>query len=108
MRHKITKRHLKEGNIIPIYLNFKEQKNLRGNAILIKRIEEREPPKEQKTYEFAVIGDYKEDRKKDKITVLYNWQWWKIKFVDGPEKNFETAVRIAYYQRTFWQKNIEE
>lgn len=108
MTHKILKKDLKEGNIIPIYLNYKEQKQFRGHALLVKRLVEREPPKEIREYEFAEIGDINPDRKQDKIQVLYNWEWWKIKFVEGLEKDFETAVKIAYYQRTFWQKDNNE
>ena len=110
MKHKILKKDLKIGNTIPIYLNFKEQKDFRGHAILIERLLEREPSKDQTAYEFAEIKAdvvLEEDRKKDPIQIVYHWQWWKIKFVDGPEKDFMTAVKIAYYQITFWQKNNE-
>ena len=107
MKHKILKRDLKVGTIVPIYLNFKEQKAYRGHALLLKRLVEREPPKEDKQYEFAEVGGINPDRNHDKVQVLYNWQWWRIVFTSGPEKGFETAVKIAYYQRTFWQKEYE-
>lgn len=101
MKHKILKKDLKEGIIVPIYLNFKEQTNYRGHAILLKRLKEREPPIEQREYEFAEIGDTLYNRIQDKIQILYNYQWWRIRFTTGPDKDFETAVKIAYYQGTF-------
>lgn len=108
MKHKILRRDLKVGNIVPIFLNYKNQTNYRGHAILLKRLSDREPSKEDREYEFAEIGGINTERKKDKVQVLYNWQWWRILFTEGPEKGFETAVRIAYYQRTFWQKDYED
>ena len=101
MKHKILKKDLKEGIIVPIYLNFKEQTNYRGHAILLKRLKEREPPLEQREYEFCEIGDTLYNRIQDKIQILYNYQWWRIKFTTGPNIGFETAVKIAYYQGTF-------
>jgi len=35
MIHKVHKKMLKEGNIIPIFLNWRDQKDFRGNAMLI-------------------------------------------------------------------------
>jgi len=108
MKHKILKKHLKEGATLPIYLNFREQKKLRGNALLIKRLIDREPSETEKEYEFCEIGGINTERQQDKVQVLYNWQWWRIMFIDGPEVGFETAVKIAYYQSTFWQKEYKE
>lgn len=108
MKHKIVKKHLVEGNILPIFLNWQTQQNFRGNAILIKRLIDREPSDIDKIYEFTEIGSNNIKRKHDKVQILYNYQWWRIKFIDGPEKGFETAVRISHYQKTFWQKEEEE
>jgi hypothetical protein len=100
MKHKILKKDLKEGNIIPIFLNYKEQKDYRGHAILLKRLQEREPLKEQTQFEYhSFISSKGND-----IQIIYYWQWWKIKFTTGPEKDFETAVKIAYYQKPYWEK----
>ena len=104
MKHKVLKKDLKEGNILPIFLNFKEQKEYRGHALLIKRLIKREPPKIEREYEFAEIGDANLDRKQDMVQIIYNWEWWRIRFTDGPEKGFETAVKIAYYQIPYWHK----
>lgn len=108
MKHTVLKKHLVQGSVIPIFLNWQKQQNFRGNAILIKRLEEREPSKDEKTYEFDEIGSSLFKRKHDKVQILYNYEWWLIKFIDGPEKGFQTAVKIAYYQKTFWQKEEEE
>lgn len=104
----IVKKDLKEGNILPIYLNFKNQENYRGDAVLIKRLCEREPSFDQRIFEFSEIENiYDINRIHNKIQVLYNYQWWKIKFITGPEKDFTTAVKIAYYYKKYWQKNDE-
>jgi hypothetical protein len=104
MKHKILKKHLKVGNIIPIYLNWKNQTNFRGNAILLKRLENREPPNEERIYEFKEIGNLIPNRIQDKISILYSYQWWLIKFIDGKDTGFQTATKIAHYNRTFWTK----
>lgn len=108
MKHKVLKKHLKEGNMLSIYLNWQEQQGFRGNAVLLKRLVNREPPEEDKVYLFKEIGDIIKDRLKDKINILYSYQWWRIEFIDGPNSGFVTAVKIAYYKRTFWQTEEEE
>ena len=111
MKHKILKKDLKVGTILPIFLNFKEQKNYRGHAILVDRLIEREPPDYEKIYEYyeetMQFFTKKQLNSNKKIKqILYNWQWWRIKFIEGPEKEFETAVKIAYYYRT--QYNLKQ
>lgn len=106
MTHKVLKKHLKENNIIPIYLHWRDQSSYRGNAKLLKRLIDKEPSEEQKTYEFAAIGDNTiYDRKKDKISIIYSYQSWVIIFIDGPEKDFQTRVNIAYYKSTLYNRN---
>ena len=105
MKHKVLKRDLKVGTILPIYLNFKEQKNYRGHAILLERLIEREPPDYEKIYEYyeEILHSFTKRQLKSKKKIkqiLYNWQWWRIKFIEGPETVFETAVKIGYYYRT--------
>lgn len=108
MTHKVFRKDLKPGNILPIWLNYKEQTNFRGNALLLERLVDKEPPKDQKEYEFAEIGGINPQRKQDKVQILYNWQLWRVKFTDGNNKDFITSVKIAHYQRTFWQKEYED
>lgn len=106
MKHKILKRNLKVNNILPIYLNWKEQLQYRGNAILIKRMVETEPPADIKKYEFKEIGDDTViDRKKEKVSIIYSYESWLIKFVEGKEKGFQTRVNIAYYKSTLYNRN---
>lgn len=108
MKHKVLKKHLKEGNIIPVWLNWKHQLNYRGDAVLIERVQKDEPPDDQKIYEFCEIGDSSLfDRKKDKITVLYSYQCWIIQFVTGKDKGFRTKAKIGYYKSTFYNRYIE-
>jgi hypothetical protein len=111
MKHKILKRDLKESTIVPIYLNYKEQQNYRGHAILLKRLYEREPPNHERIYEFyeetMQFFTKKQLKGNKKVKqILYKWEWWKIKFTTGNEKDFETAVKIAYYYKT--QYNLKK
>jgi hypothetical protein len=109
MTHKILKKHLKENNIIPIYLYWKEHKEFRGNARLIERLVDKEPPEEDKTYEFKEIGDDTIfDRKKDKVSILYSYQSWVIEFVDGKDKGFKTRVNVSYYKSTLYNREKNE
>lgn len=100
MKHLVLKRQLKQGSIIPIFLNWKEQKEFRGNAILVERKETRNEYQDR-IYEFCEIGDsLLKDRKQEKISVIYDYQRWVIKFIDGNHAGFQTAVNIAYYSKT--------
>lgn len=102
MQHKIHKKDLKEGNIIPIFLSWNSQEKYRGDAILIKRDIDKEPPEDIKEYEFAQIGSNHIKRKKEKVSILYSYQMWIIKFINGPDKGFQTRVKIAYYKSTLY------
>ena len=68
MQHKIHKKHLKEGSIIPIWLSWNNQKSYRGDAILLYRDINSEIPEDQKEYEFIEIGSENKKRKKEKNT----------------------------------------
>ena len=102
MIHKVHKKMLKEGNIVPIFLNWQEQKEFRGNAELISRVTFMENPEEVKEYEFAEIGSNLQYRKKEKVSVVYSYQRWVISFVDGPMQGFRTSVNISYYKKTLY------
>lgn len=100
MRYRVHKKHLKEGFILPIWLNWNAQKDYRGDAILISRDIKSEPIEEQKEYEFTEIGSNKK-RKKEKVSIIFSYQVWIIKFVTGPI-GFQTKVKIAYYKKTLY------
>lgn len=102
MIHKVHKKMLKEGNIIPIFLNWRDQKDFRGNAILINRIADKEPEEDVKEYEFIEIGSNLQHRKKEKVSVVYSYQRWVISFVDGSMQGFRTSVNISYYKKTLY------
>jgi hypothetical protein len=108
MYHKVHRKDLREGNIIPIFLSWSNQKNYRGDAILIKRDIDREPDEDIKKYEFAEIGSDHIRRKKEKISIIYSYQIWIIKFVNGPDKGFQTKVKIAYYKSTLYGRSDED
>lgn len=102
MKHKVLEKDLKEGNIVPIYLHWKTQEKYRGDAILIKREKEKEEEESIKEYEFTQVGSNHIIRKKEKISIIYSYQIWIIKFVNGNDIGFQTRVRIAHYQRTLF------
>lgn len=102
MKHKVTKKDLYEGSIVPIFLYWNSQEKFRGNAELIKRDIVSEPESDIKEYEFKEIGSNIIKRKKEKISIIYSYQTWIIKFIDGPDKGFQTRVKIAYYKRTLY------
>lgn len=102
MEHKVHKKDLKEGNIIPIYLSWNNQEKYRGDAILIKRDKTNEPPESIKEYEFTEIGSNHIKRKKEKISIIYSYQIWIIKFINGPDIGFQTKAKIAYYKNTLY------
>ena len=92
-----TKEDLIIGNILPIYLDYKNQEEYRGHAILLESYENtnyklRYPP-EQRVYVRAEIGD---GDQYDPHTLIWSWERWKIKFVTGDNENWQTAVKIAY------------
>ena len=100
MVHKILYRDLKEGNVVPIYLDWKQQLNYQGDAVLIKRLEDKEDPEHVKEYLFTEIGDHMLlDRKKSSIRIIYSYQKWIIKFINGNNKGFRTIRNIAHYRR---------
>ncbi len=102
MQHKIHKKHLKEGSIIPIWLSWNNQKSYRGDAILLYRDINSEIPEDQKEYEFIEIGSENKKRKKEKVSVIYSHQTWVVKFITGTQIGFTTKVKIAYYKKTMY------
>lgn len=91
----IQKKNLKQGNIIEIFLHWKEMRTSRGNAVLLERLADKEPPKSQKKY---ILREYASMNKGvNEIKSIYcSYERWIVRFIDGPYKNFKTAVNIAY------------
>lgn len=105
MKHIIYQKDLQEGNIIPIFLSWNDQTKYRGDAVLIQRDTKNEPDDDTKRYEFKEIGSDLIKRKKEKVSIIYSYQIWIIKFVTGPDKGFQTKVKIAHYESTYYGKN---
>ena len=86
------KKDLFEGAILKIYLNWSEQKNFRGNAVLLKREKSKEPPVKQRVYLFKEYLS-----RKTVIKEYYcAYQLWVIRFLDNKDKGFKTMVKIPY------------
>jgi hypothetical protein len=92
------KTRLRKRAVLPIYLDYKEQEEFRGNAKLIEKYEndwyKKRHPVDQRAYIRAEIGG---GNVYDSHTIIYSWECWKVKFLDGPSKGWTTAVRIAYF-----------
>jgi hypothetical protein len=74
---KPTRYDLKKGKIRPIYLNYKEEKDLLGYAMLNFRVKNDHSP--ELPYVRAEIGG---DGKKEADTIIWNHQKWNVTFVD--------------------------
>lgn len=102
------KKLLREGKILPIYVDWRTQENLMGFAKLNYRVSE---PQEELPYERATVGSGKY---KEPDMVIYKYQRWNITFVDPydydpkisqqerwkylSQKNFTTNWNIAYFE----------
>lgn len=91
---KPTRYDLRKGKIRPIYLNYKEEKNLLGYAILNFRVKSNHIP--ELPYIRAEIGG---GGKKEPDTVIWNYQRWNVTFVDPwlYDPNISTELRNKYY-----------
>ncbi len=102
---KPEKSDLVKGNILPVYSNFTEEKGFRGNAELI----ERKPSKwrdEKNGFIRTIIGGTDQ---KEGYAVMWKFQRWVIRFVDGPYKGHTTCENIGYfYSYSFLDKGDEE
>jgi ribosomal protein L6P/L9E len=103
----IKRCNLKVGNIVPIYKDWKSQTELWGNAELIERLKSREPPIRDRMYEHSVINKNTK-KNKDEISLIYTYQWWLVKFIDGSHQGFTTALKISYFYKTFWSRDYEK
>lgn len=84
------KEDLREGNILPIYEDYKQQKKFLGHAMLLKY----SPSwRDELPYVRKEIGNT--DR--DPITINWAYERWKVQFVDGELKDFVTCKYIAYF-----------
>lgn len=90
---------LKKGKILPIYLNFKEEKELQGYAKLNFRVKSKHIP--ELPYIRAEIGG---KGKKEADTIIWNHQRWNITYVDPIEydEKIDPKIRNTYlYQKNF-------
>jgi len=81
------------GSIADIYEDFRNLQNYQGRARLICELDAN-TPQHQRQYIRAEIGNPK---KQAPHTVIWTWKRWKVEFIDGPNKGFITARKIAYF-----------
>lgn len=91
----LTKDDLSAGNILPIYKNYKEQKELEGKAELIQH----DPPKygSEDEYIKREIGG---TAKQGPIPIFWKVQRWKVKFI---QSGFISHRYISYFHRRGWK-----
>lgn len=80
------------GNLLPIYRDFMNQKELEGHAVLL----DHEPSvwRKETPYIRAELGS---GVVRDFMTINWCFARWKVKFIDGPLKGFTTHRNIAYF-----------
>lgn len=81
------------GSVVEIYRDFRNRKNYQGRARLLEKLDAL-TPKHQRPYIRAEVGN---STKQAPHTVVWSWERWKVKFIDGPDKGFVTARKIAYF-----------
>jgi hypothetical protein len=94
-RKKILKTYLEEGNIIPIFLDWRSQENLRGYAVLLERLKDKEDQEDIKEYELLETKI-----RGKKVSIINSYQKWIIRFTTGPQKGLKTQVNISYFKRS--------
>jgi hypothetical protein len=83
---------LKEGQILPIYTDYMNQKDFEAHAILLKY-----EPSNWRTEVPYVRAELGSDLVRDFMTINWSFCRWKVQFVDGPKKGFITHRYIAYF-----------
>ena len=81
------------GSIAEIYQNYKNRENFQGRARLLKEIDCIASPQER-LYIRKQIGS---GRKQEPHTIIWSWKRWKVEFIDGPNKGWITARKIAFF-----------
>lgn len=89
---RFSKKLIKPGAILPIYVDWKNQKKLQGYAKLNYKLS---IPSEEYPYERASIGT---GLNKEKDLVIFKFQRWNVTFVDPWDynKNFTEQERWKY------------
>ncbi len=86
-------RQIRAGVIVPIYVNYKEQKDLEGYARLNHQVSGTLPSKPYIRAEIGTIGDDREPH-----SVIWSWRRYNVTFVDPKEfdKNISPEDRMKY------------
>lgn len=82
---------IKEGSIVEIYLDYQNKINFEGRAILLEEVVEKI---NDKTY---IREEIYYPSKKNTCLVIYAWKKFKIRFIDGPNKDWVTSRRVSYF-----------
>lgn len=81
------------GVVTNIFTDYKNQKGFQGRGRLLKILPSNQR-KSERIYIRAQIGDGK---KQAPHTIIWGWQKWRIRFIDGPNKGWVTSRKIAYF-----------
>jgi len=88
-----NKSDITEGSIIEIYLDYKNQKKYEGRALLLEPMDSN-VTESQRSYIRKEVGSAD---KQSPHAVIWTWERWKIKFIDGPNAGWTTARKISYF-----------
>lgn len=81
------------GSIAEIYEDYRVMKKYQGRARLLEELDANTPA-HQRQYIRAEVGN---PTKQAPHTIIWSWKRWRIEFIDGPNKGFTTARKIAYF-----------
>lgn len=88
-----AKKDIVVNSIVEIYGDYINRKDYQGRAKIIERLE-CGTPLSQRPFIVAEVGNPK---KQAPHTIIWSWKRWKILFIDGPNKGWITARKIAYF-----------
>lgn len=84
---------LEVGSVAEIYTDFRNRIGFEGRARILEELDAR-TPEPQRVYIRAEIGSPK---KQAPHTIIWTWKRFRVEFIDGPNKGFITARKIAYF-----------
>lgn len=92
--------NFKVGSIAEIYIDYRHRTKYEGRATLLEELDT-DYSLNDRIYVRAEIGH---SEKQSPHTIYWSWKKWKVQFIDGPNKGWTTARKIAYYVSAGLQK----
>ena len=81
------------GAIAEIYDNSESRVGFQGRARLIEELDSCARPEER----YYIRAQFGSGIIQSPHTIIWSWKRWRVEFIDGPNKGWITARKIAYY-----------